>query len=220
MAVGMAEGSTGSNYYEVLDVATNAAPIEIERAYQRTKALYSSDNAESRATFSPDELRELQKMVEEAYLTLSDPMRRKDYDETRSRQSASGSLGEVVTQNDDYVVRRKKDAVPLAPGMAKTSFSTYKVDSNIEAEISNSENFGGPFLKKIRTYKQVSLDQMCDATKISRHYLVAVEEEDVKNLPAPVFVRGYVVHIARLLGLDENKAASSYMKNLKARLEK
>lgn len=213
-------GNSTSNYYEVLDVAPNAAPIEIERAYHRAKALYSNDNAESRETFSPDELGELQKMVEEAYVALSDPMRRKDYDETRSRQNASGNLGEVVNQTDDYVVRRKKDAVPLAPGMAKTPFSTYKVDSNIEAEISNSQNFGGPFLKKIRTYKQVSLDHMCDATKIGRNYLIAVEEEDVKNLPAPVFVRGYVVHIARLLGLDENKVASSYMKNLKARLEK
>ncbi len=217
----MAENTSGtSNYYEVLDVAINAAPIEIERAYQKAKALYSPDNADSRETFSPDELKELQTMVEEAFKTLSDLMRRKAYDEGRSRQNASGRLGDVVNETDDYVVRKRKDAVPLGVGMGKTQFSTYKVDSNIEAEISDSENFSGPFLKKIRTYKQVSLDHMCDATRISRHYLIAVEEEDAKNLPAPVFVRGYVVHIAKLLGLDENKVAGSYMKNIKARLEK
>lgn len=217
----MADNTSGtSNYYEVLDVALNAAPIEIERAYQKARALYSSDNPESRETFSPEELKELQKMVEEAYRTLSDPMRRKEYDETRSRQNASGKLGDVIDQNDDYVVRKRKDAVPLEAGMGKTQFSTYKIDSNMEAEIKGSENFTGPLLKKVRTYKQVSLDHMCDATRISRHYLIAVEEEDVKNLPAPVFVRGYVVHIAKLLGLDENKVASSYMKNIKARLEK
>lgn len=217
----MAENTTStSNYYEVLDVAINAAPIEIERAYQKARSLYSSDNAESRETFSADELKELQSMVEEAFKTLSDPMRRKVYDESRSRQNASGRLGDVVNETDDYVVRKRKDATPLAEGMGKTQFSTYKIDSNIEAEIKGSENFTGPLLKKIRTYKQVSLDHMCDATRISRHYLIAVEEEDAKNLPAPVFVRGYVVHIAKLLGLDENKVAGSYMKNIRARLEK
>jgi curved DNA-binding protein CbpA len=216
----MAENSGSTNYYEVLDVAINAAPIEIDRAYKKARALYSPDNQESRETFEPSELKELLQMVEEAYRTLSDPMRRKAYDENRSRASASGSLGEVIDETDDYVVRKKKGAAALAPGMGKTQFSTYKVDSNMESEISSTDNFTGPLLKKIRSYKQVSLDHICDATRISRHYLIAVEEEDVKNLPAPVFVRGYVVHIAKLLGLDENKVASSYMKNLKARLEK
>jgi cytoskeletal protein RodZ len=38
---------------------------------------------------------------------------------------------------------------------------------------------------------------------------------DWKNLPAPVFVRGFVAQTARILGLDEAKVATSYMKLLK-----
>lgn len=57
---------------------------------------------------------------------------------------------------------------------------------------------------------------MSEATRISRTYLMAVEGNDYKSLPAAVFVRGFVVQMARVLGLDENKVASSYMKMFKA----
>jgi cytoskeletal protein RodZ len=43
--------------------------------------------------------------------------------------------------------------------------------------------------------------------------LNAVENEDKKNLPAPVFVRGYITQIAKVLGIDGKKAADSYMVN-------
>jgi cytoskeletal protein RodZ len=39
---------------------------------------------------------------------------------------------------------------------------------------------------------------------------------DPQNLPAPVFIRGYVVQMSKMLGLDEKKVADSYMKVLKA----
>jgi cytoskeletal protein RodZ len=38
---------------------------------------------------------------------------------------------------------------------------------------------------------------------------------DLANLPAQVFIRGYVVQISKLLGLDEKRVADSYMKLLK-----
>ena len=40
------------------------------------------------------------------------------------------------------------------------------------------------------------------------------------NLPAVVFVRGYVVQIAKAMGLDDKKVADSYMKNFKIALGK
>jgi len=36
------------------------------------------------------------------------------------------------------------------------------------------------------------------------------------DLPAPVFVRGYVVQLARLYGLNERIVADSYMGQFKA----
>jgi curved DNA-binding protein CbpA len=104
----------------------------------------------------------------------------------------------------------------LAPGMGRTALSTFPLDAAIEAEIAETTEFDGLFLQKIRNYKNVSLDRLSEASRISRPYLSAVETNDYNTLPAAVFVRGFVVQIARHLGLDENKVAASYMKRFKA----
>lgn len=104
----------------------------------------------------------------------------------------------------------------LPPGTGRTVLSTYKIDEAFESELANAGDFDGGFLQRIRLYKNVSIDRMSEATRISRPYLMAVESNDFKSLPAAVFVRGFVVQVARILGLEEQKVAASYMKMFKA----
>lgn len=127
---------------------------------------------------------------------------------------------QTIESTDEYVVRKKESSTPLPEGTAKTSLSTYKLDPKFENEITNSESFDGTFLKRIREYKSISLERMSEATRISRTYLGAVETSDYKNLPAPVFIRGFIVQMARILGLDENKVANSYMQIYKSSTSK
>ncbi|MNY57667.1 hypothetical protein D3C86_1939040 [compost metagenome] len=61
---------------------------------------------------------------------------------------------------------------------------------------------------------------MHDITKINPYYVKGIEKMDPANLPAVVYVRGYVVQIAKALGLDDKKVADSYMKTFKERLGK
>lgn len=125
--------------------------------------------------------------------------------------SSSGDMGE------SYSVRKKESAKNGLPaGTGRTAFSTYKLDESFENELSNCSDFDGALLQKVRLYKNLSLDKVSEVSRISRTYLMAVETNDYKALPAAVFVRGFVVQVARALGLDENKVASSYMKRFKA----
>jgi curved DNA-binding protein CbpA len=102
-----------------------------------------------------------------------------------------------------------------AEGMGQTKFSVYKLDPVFENEIKGLTTFDGPTLKKIRTYKNITLEKMADITKVSGRYLNAVEANDEKNLPAPVFVRGFVIQIARILALNEKAVSNSYMEMFK-----
>ena len=61
---------------------------------------------------------------------------------------------------------------------------------------------------------------MSEITKINSYYVTAIESMDPGNLPVVVFVRGYVVQIAKALGLDEKKVADSYMTHFKNKLGK
>lgn len=71
------------NYYEVLEIPSTARSEEIYHSYQRAKSAYSSDSLALYSLMSPEECRNVLEMVEEAYSILSDPMKRKRYDEAR-----------------------------------------------------------------------------------------------------------------------------------------
>src|SRR5277367_261050 len=68
----------------------------------------------------------------------------------------------------------------------------------------------GERLKREREMREVSLDELTQATRISQRFLEALENEDWKKLPGGVFGRGFVRTIAGYLGLDEESFLSEY----------
>jgi cytoskeletal protein RodZ len=70
-------------------------------------------------------------------------------------------------------------------------------------------NFGER-LKRERELREVTLDEINSATRISNRFLEAMENEDWQKLPGGVFNRGFVRSIARFLGLDEEGLLAEY----------
>lgn len=68
----------------------------------------------------------------------------------------------------------------------------------------------GVELRKQREIRGVTLKEIADATKISRRYLEALEQDDYATLPPPVFTRGFVREYARYLGLNAEEMAVRY----------
>lgn len=60
----------------------------------------------------------------------------------------------------------------------------------------------GELLRHARAYKGVTLREAERATRVSRHYLVALEREEFSDLPALTYARGIVRRYAEYLGLD------------------
>jgi cytoskeleton protein RodZ len=60
----------------------------------------------------------------------------------------------------------------------------------------------GELLRHARAYKGVTLREAERATRISRHYLVALEREEFDDLPALTYARGIVRRYSEYLGLD------------------
>lgn len=109
----------------------------------------------------------------------------------------------------------KRDDLPS--GFARTKYSVYEIKPDMEREITSAEEIDGPFLQKIRLYKGVTLDQMCEEIRVTKTTLGALEGNHVDALPVAVFTRGFVVGMARILGLNEKKTADAYMKFFKAK---
>jgi cytoskeleton protein RodZ len=68
----------------------------------------------------------------------------------------------------------------------------------------------GDTLRQARTSKGVTLKEAEQATRINRHHLAALEEEDFAVLPALIYQRGIVRNYSTYLELDPGKTLSMY----------
>lgn len=74
----------------------------------------------------------------------------------------------------------------------------------------------GEELRRERIIRDISLEEISQATKISVRLLRALEESDVKILPAPTFTRGFIRAYARHLGIDPEEKVNAYLSDLAA----
>lgn len=231
-------------YYQILELPPNAGQHEVVAAYHKAKLAYSPDSPALYTMFTKEEAQELLKLIEEAFRVLSNQNSRREYDNillSRTRQptesdlpdfaplttevkekplqqvktqmSAEYNLNKPLTNSQIPIAHPTAQTIPA--GFAKSRLSVYEIKDDLEKEIVGNTNFDGAYFKKIRSYKNINLEQLSRETRISRSYLAAIEADDFEALPAPVFLRGFVIQLARLLGLDENRAATSYLSRVK-----
>ncbi len=74
----------------------------------------------------------------------------------------------------------------------------------------------GAFLRHHRLVSGLTLDQVSVETKVRPNLLDSIEKEEWSKLPAPVFVRGFVLQVARLLRMDEpEQLAAAYVQKMR-----
>ena len=93
--------------------------------------------------------------------------------------------------------------------MAKGEPQSEQQDGEMEPQ---KESGIGAILKAEREKSGLSHDQVAQITKLRRHYVEALENEEWDKLPAPVFVKGFIRSYAQALGVDERKIFDLYKK--------
>jgi flagellar biosynthesis protein FlhG len=74
----------------------------------------------------------------------------------------------------------------------------------------------GAFLRHHRLVSGLTLEQVSVETKVRPYVLAAIEKEEWDKLPAEVFVRGFVLQVARLLHLDDpENLASAFVEKMR-----
>jgi curved DNA-binding protein CbpA len=199
------------NYYEVLELPTNAAQHEVTTAYDRAKRTYSGENPAIYTVFTDSEARELLSLIEEAYSVLGNKTLRSIYDQRLlSNQFSIDELSysSILGASKQYYPEPK-------PEMRRPE---YQKNPDFEKEIQNQMSWDGEFIKRVREYKGLSIERISEKTKINPYYITSIEKMDSKGLPASVFVRGYVSQVAKELGLNEKLVADSYINLFKKKI--
>lgn len=204
------------DHYEILDVARDATSEDIERAYRIAHSAYTSGSLAHYSVFDDQHASEIRDRVEIAYRVLSDRDARREYDEGIDLNTDGGDEpGHDATPNyAEEVIRSAGVASATSPGLPVAIDDFDDLDDGEE-----SNEWGGARLRRARLRRGVELDQVAKVTKISTSYLAFIEEESLEDLPAPVYVRGFVTAYARAIGLDPRRVASSYMSLVEARGE-
>jgi flagellar biosynthesis protein FlhG len=199
------------SYYDILELTADATPQEIRSAYLRLKASYSKDNIANYSIYSREETEQMLQKIEEAYLILANPERRRAYDV--SHQGQPGFEGSFIPSEPVPA-----PVIPSILNNGSTSPTVAPIFNSPENDllISGEIEWNGGALRRIRESKRITLEDLADHTRISKAYLMALEEENFPKLPAIVYVRGFLQQISRRLKLPTEIVVQKYIERLKA----
>lgn len=121
------------------------------------------------------------------------------------------------TEPEEQVLSGDGDLLEQGPASQEVASSLDEGDDPADSStvqmpiVDESTDVTGALLKQAREAKEMTLDDYVKITKISIYYLRNIENEDFSDLPAPVYIRGYLQQMARILGLDPVLVAKGYM---------
>jgi flagellar biosynthesis protein FlhG len=193
-------------YYEVLETEPGVSDEEIRRAYRTVKDNYASGSMVIAGLYDEHELAALHARINAAHDTLFAPDRRRLYDLALPEADLARAVRAAASL--------PRPAPGAGTGEARPSTETPEPVIDTTAEIT------GAFLRKVREIRGLELNDIAQRTKISERYLRALEEEQFGDMPAAVYVRGYVTEYARALRLDPQRVAESYLTRYRAKQPK
>lgn len=85
-----------------------------------------------------------------------------------------------------------------------------------ELTVPEGSAWTGEMLRRARESRGITVQQMAERTRITRHHLENIEQDRFTALPAPVYLRGIIMSLARELRLDGQKVARSYLDRMGA----
>lgn len=194
-----------NTYYDRLKVDRASNIAEIVAAYHCAKSAFSKDSLATYSLFSAEEIQIELSRLEEAYLTLSNSDKKRDYDRLLAlKASQTGPADETPQPAAELAAEdltQKMEEAVLPPAEPITA---------------NTDITGG-FLRDIRTRRGLSLDDVSRITKIPTKFLKSIEDEDIARLPARVYVQGFIKNIAALYKLDPPSTAIAYLNYIDSR---
>ncbi len=188
------------DHYETLEVPPTASAEEIERAYRMARSTYAEGSLAGHSMFAEGDVEVMRERIEVAYHTLSQLESRAAYD---AQLASRGDESAPEIFASDPAVVTTAVTPPVEP------IETLELE---ELDALEEGEFDGARLRRARLRNGVELDEIAGVTKVNPTYLRFIEEERFEDLPAAVYVRGFVMGYASCVGLDPSRVAKSYMK--------
>jgi hypothetical protein len=123
---------------------------------------------------------------------------------------AAGEVPRLVSTPVDGAPAPAPEPSPVAPSKPAPA----EPQKPPMPEITPETEFTGELLRQIRSARGLPLEKVAETTKINIFYLRSIEGESARDLPAEVYVRGYLRMLAGLYRLDPRRVIDSFMKRI------
>ncbi|HET7293019.1 MAG TPA: helix-turn-helix domain-containing protein [Vicinamibacteria bacterium] len=190
-----------ATHYDALSLARDATPEQIEKAYHFFAEMYDDAALATYSLLDAEQQREARGRIRQAYEVLRDPLQRELYDRSLEEATAAASAAERHRAPQPAAARPPAAAQPAAGAHAQARLL--------------AEPVTGESLRRAREERRVSLQDIATSTKIGVRFLEYIEADRHGDLPAVVYIRGFVQEYARCIGLDPRTTAESYLKRVK-----
>ena len=182
-------------HYTALELDPGATEDEIRRAYKRLAKRFDPQGTVVYGLYRTPAAHKLLAALKEAYTVLLDPSARRAYDQSLFPQ------GHPSLKRAD---ERVASALPV------TKARRIPADPIAALGLPDDVTLRGPVITQVRGICEVSLGEIAERTKVSTFTLQCIESEEYGDLPAPVYLRGFLKQIAQMLNLDEARLCKDY----------
>jgi flagellar biosynthesis protein FlhG len=187
-------------HYESLGLSRDATAEQVEKAYHFFASMYDEEALATYSLLDVEEQRAARARVRQAYEVLRDPVQRQLYD----RALAEASAGQAEPA-------RPAPAEAVPPPVERRPAELPAPASRFLPEPVTGES-----LRRAREERRISLREIATVTKIGVRFLEYIEADRHGDLPAPVYIRGFVHEYARCLGLDPKSTADAYLRRVRS----
>jgi len=209
------EKLTDQNYYKLLGISPKASFEEVRSAYDQAMSMYSTDSIATYSLLTPKEREGILSRLVDAYKTLTNSQLRGEYNDSLIEK---GELAPKETGfpslEDSNVIEGKLREVSvesLIQTEVKAENENQPSDSNLDL-FDDQTSVTGKSIKMVRTAKEISLEEIYRKTNIPKKTLEDIEEEHFEELPALVYLKGFLRTYAKILNVNQSQMVDGYVK--------
>lgn len=205
---------TEQNYYTLLGISPEATFEEVRSAYDQALGIYSGDSIATYSLLTGEEREQMLSRLVDAYKTLTNSQLRKEYNSflIENGELSRQEIGLSSLRDSDTAKGKLRDVSveSLVQREERTENENQPSGDNLDLP-DNLTSVTGRDIKMLRIAGDISLEEIYRKTNIPKKTVEDIEEENFENLPALVYLKGFLKTYAKVLNINEDQMVDGYI---------
>lgn len=209
---------TQQNYYELLDISPQASTQEVRWAYDQAMNIYSADSVPTYSLLPEKERDLILSRLVDAYKTLTNGQLRAEYNQAllESGELIPEQLGLSSLEQSDTINGKLRDVKVESLLSGEETGESQELPAGDSFDLLDTDSaVSGKDIQAMRIAKEISVEDINRKTNIPKKTLEDIEEERFEELPALVYLKGFLKTYARILHVNEHQMVDGYVKRLR-----